>query len=140
MKKETSAGAVVVLTDKEPQYLILHYASGHWDFPKGHVEHGETNETTARREITEETGITDITFLSDFKETIHYFFKQDGQPISKDVIFFIAFTTTKEVTLSQEHTGYAWLTYAEARSRITFKNSKDILTKAHAHLKTSKKE
>ncbi|MBI4140675.1 diadenosine tetraphosphate hydrolase, partial [Candidatus Woesearchaeota archaeon] len=39
MNKETSAGAVLALNEKEPKYLLLHHSPGHWDFPKGHVEH-----------------------------------------------------------------------------------------------------
>ncbi|MBI4141322.1 NUDIX domain-containing protein, partial [Candidatus Woesearchaeota archaeon] len=114
------------------------HSPGHWDFPKGHVEHGETNETTALREIKEETGIKDAKILPDFKEKIHYFFKQDKQLISKDVVFFIAITQTKEIKLSEEHIGYEWLNYEQAFQRLTFKNSKNILTKAHQHL-TQKK-
>jgi len=43
----------------ERLYLLLHYPSGHIDFPKGHVEPGEENDEhfTAHREVTEETGI-----------------------------------------------------------------------------------
>ena len=37
--------------------LIKHIKSGYWSFPKGHVENGETEEETAKREIKEETGI-----------------------------------------------------------------------------------
>ena len=36
--------------------LIKHIKSGYWSFPKGHVENGETEEETAKREIKEETG------------------------------------------------------------------------------------
>ena len=32
---------------------------GRWTFPKGHMEKGETLEETARREISEETGISE---------------------------------------------------------------------------------
>ncbi|MBI4141461.1 NUDIX domain-containing protein [Candidatus Woesearchaeota archaeon] len=99
MKKETSAGAVLVLNEPpllnevkqgaaraEPKYLLLHYTAGHWDFPKGHVEHGESNEKTARREIEEETGIKELKILPEFKETIHYFFKQNKQLYSRTKI------------------------------------------------------
>ena len=53
-------------------------------------------------------------------------------------MFFIAHTTIKEVKISDEHTGYEWLSYEEALKRLTFKNSKDILIKARQHL--TKKE
>lgn len=138
MKKERSAGAVVVYNLTTPRYLLLHYASGHWDFPKGHVEHGETNEATALREIKEETGLTP-NLIKGFNEKINYFFKQDNTLISKDVIFFLAEANNKTVTVSHEHTGYVWLSYEEALERITFKNSKTILQKAHNFLLKKKK-
>jgi hypothetical protein len=48
---EVSVGAVVFTGEKNKrQYLLLHYPSGHFDFPKGHVEVGETEEETLRRE------------------------------------------------------------------------------------------
>ena len=44
MIKEHSAGAVLYghFVNDETKFLLLHYASGHWDFPKGNVEAGET--------------------------------------------------------------------------------------------------
>ena len=41
-------------------FLLLHYKPGHWGFPKGHVEAGETDEQALVRGIREEAGI-DIT-------------------------------------------------------------------------------
>lgn len=54
MKKEKSAGAVII---NDKKVLLLHYSSGHWDFPKGHIEKGETELETAKREVKEETGL-----------------------------------------------------------------------------------
>ena len=58
MSKEISAGAVVYFKNKDTiEYLLLHYKSGHWDFPKGHIEEGEEHKDTVEREIEEETSI-----------------------------------------------------------------------------------
>lgn len=76
MPKEKSIG--VVLFRKEDQgtyYLLLHYEVGHWDFPKGHIEKGEEEKDTAKREVVEETGIKDIRIINGFKEWIKYFFR-----------------------------------------------------------------
>ena len=54
MIEETSAGAVVFRDDsvrKARTFLVLHYPAGHWDFPKGAVEKGETEEQAARRSL-----------------------------------------------------------------------------------------
>jgi hypothetical protein len=52
----------------------------------------------------------------------------------KAVIYFLAETTTGNVTLSSEHSGYLWLPYEEALKRLTFSNARDLLAKAHTFL------
>ena len=58
--------------------LIKHIKSGYWSFPKGHVENGETEEETAKREIKEETGI-DVYIDSGFRETVTYSPRKDAK-------------------------------------------------------------
>ena len=42
-----------------------HNGNGAWLFPKGHPEPGETDEDTARREIAEEAGLTNLEYIDD---------------------------------------------------------------------------
>jgi 8-oxo-dGTP pyrophosphatase MutT (NUDIX family) len=134
MPKELSAGAVVFRKNEEIKYLLLHYESGHWDFPRGAVERGEEEEETAQREIKEETDIEDLIFIPDFREKISWFYRKEGKTIYKEAIFYLALTKTEKVKISFEHIGYAWLPYKEALEQVTFKNSKEVLGKAHAFL------
>ena len=134
MFSEKSCGAVVVLTNMEPKYLLLHYEAGHWDFVKGNVEPNESEKDTVIRELREETGIVDAQFVGDFREKIDYFYRRQGTTIHKEVIFFIMETHTETIKLSFEHVGYTWLNYKDALERLTFKNAKDILQKAHKAL------
>jgi 8-oxo-dGTP pyrophosphatase MutT (NUDIX family) len=134
MPREISAGMILFRRTPEPHYLLLHYESGHWDFPKGHIESGEHSEETAKRELQEETGISEIHLLDGYKQTLRYFFRQKGIGIFKVVIFFLAETAQSEVTLSAEHVGFDWLPYDAALARLTFKNSRDLLIKANEHL------
>ena len=137
MPREISAGVIVFRRGPQPHYLLLHYESGHWDFPKGHIEAGEEAQETARRELKEETGISGIRFLDGYKETLRYFFRQQGIGIFKVVVYFLVETDQSEVTLSSEHIGFDWLPYDAALARLTFKNSRDLLVKAHEHLQAS---
>jgi len=59
MKREKSCGALVVRKNGENFDLVLlrHRFGGHWSFPKGHVEAGESERQTALREVREETGL-----------------------------------------------------------------------------------
>jgi len=136
MPREISAGAVIFRrTKKHPQFLLLHYSLGHWDFPKGNIEKGEDEKETVRREIAEETGITRIKFVEGFRETIKYFYKWKGQGIFKIVMFYLVETRQKKVKLSFEHMGYEWLEYEEALKRLSFKNSKQVLENAVGFVK-----
>ena len=80
MIKEHSAGAVLYryFSNEERKFLLLHYTSGHWDFPKGNLEAGETEVDAVIREIFEETGITDLKFVEGFIQPIFYNYRRDG--------------------------------------------------------------
>jgi len=128
---EHSAGAVIFRPEQgQPLYLVLHYDEGHWGCSKGHTENSETVEETARREIHEETGLTDITFIPGFREENHYYFIINRQRISKTVTFLLAKTHSDAVTISDEHIDFAWLTFPKALERITFINEKKVLQNA----------
>ena len=133
MGREISAVVILVRNRSQREYLLLDYGS-HWDFPKGHIEPGEDPQTTAARELQEETGIRDARIVPGFKESMRYFYRKAGEGMMKVVIFFLAETPTGEVTLSHEHSGYVWLPYEDALKRLTFKNARDLLAKAQAFL------
>jgi len=89
-----------------------------WDFPKGIVEENEDPGNAAKREVQEETGITDIAFSwgEIFKETVPY---RGGKKIAR---YYIAETKTADVTLpvskeigKPEHHEYRWLDCKQAK-------------------------
>lgn len=144
---EVSVGAVVFREEGgERLYLLLHYPSGHYDFPKGHIEEGETEEMTLRRETEEETGIQDIAVLPR-RVCIRYFYIAKGAErekrlragrgiwIFKQVRFFPARTGTAEVMISHEHIGSVWLPYEQALKQVTFDNAKRVLLETEKYLK-----
>ncbi len=140
MPTEKSCGAVAFRGDGPARrYLVLHYEEGHWDFPKGHMERGEDEKATARRETREETGLDDLVFVSGFRERIEYFYKSEGKTMHKEVFFFLARTRTAGVKLSYEHVGFGWLPYDEALAKLTYDNAKSVLRKAHAFLEAAGK-
>jgi len=132
LKKERSAGIILFLEKPEGnRFLLLNYPTGHWDFVKGKIEHGETEHQTAVRETKEETGISDLEFIDGFKENINYNFQYEGELIYKEVVFFLAKTKTVTVKVSHEHLDYTWLDYKKAFEKTTYQNAKDILSKAN---------
>ncbi len=136
MLREKSCGAVIfVKKEATAKYLLLNYAAGHWDFVKGNVEPGEAEKETVVRELKEETGIAEAQFIEGFREAIAYFYRRQGLTIHKEVVFYLMESYTDKVTLSFEHIGYTWLDYQHAVEKLTFKNAKDTLQKAHEFLK-----
>lgn len=134
MIQETSSGIVVFLKEKEFKFLVLHYAEGHWDLPKGHIEEGETEEQAALRETKEETGIA-VDIEKGFREEIAYFFTgRNHENIRKNVVFFLGKATHKLVELSVEHIGFEWLDYEGAVKKVTYDSAKEVLKKAKAFL------
>lgn len=115
-------------------YLLLLYSAGHWDFPKGGIEEGETEVEAVVREVYEETGIREIELIDGFRQTIQYSYKSQQGEVRKSVVFYLAKTGTFDVRLSHEHKGYAWLKYEDAMDQLTYNTAKSVLRVANVFL------
>ena len=130
--EEKSCGAVIWRgTPAQHQYLLARHNGGHWSFPKGHVESGETEIQTAAREIWEETGLqTEID--TKFRQVVTYYPKPG---VIKDVIFFIASPTGgSEHAQEAEIADLGWFSFEEARPLVTFATDEEVLLAAEAYL------
>lgn len=149
---ETSIGVVLYfMRGDEPQFLLLRYPHGHWDFVKGHKERGESDGETLRRELEEETGIRKISVLKGFTDEVRYRYTAKGSEkhkrqargnglyVYKRVVYYIAQTHEARVNLSDEHIDWSWVSYEDALRSITHTNSRNILKKAHRHILTTRK-
>jgi 8-oxo-dGTP pyrophosphatase MutT (NUDIX family) len=133
--EERSAGTVLFTDDDGSiMYLLLHYPAGHWDFPKGNIEKGEDEIDTVRREVSEETSIGDIEIIDGFRKKISYNYKRNRKLVNKQVVFYLARTSVRDVKLSYEHQGYKWLGYEDALKQLTYKNAKTLLEEANRFL------
>jgi len=110
---------------------------GHWDFPKGHADSGETEMQTAIRETEEETGLKGLKFVPGFREALQYHIDITGDRTEsgmKESVYFLAESPSDKVILSHEHTDYKWLPFKQAASLIKFANSRAMLTNANEFL------
>ena len=126
---ESSCGAVVFREDgRERRFLLIrNKRSAHWGFPKGHIEPGESNEQTAKREVLEETGI-EIDILPDFVRRSEYTIQ--GR-IEKSVMIFLAKTQMTEIHRQEEEIEECgWFTYSDAMQTLNYDNDKRILSQA----------
>jgi len=134
MTLEKSCGALVFrrFHGNTELLLIKHANGGHWSFPKGHVEAGETEEETALREIKEETGI-DVIIDPSFREVISYSPKKDTQ---KDVIYFIARAQNYDFTPQEEEISQIrWVEISRAHMVLTYDNDKQLVNKARQRIR-----
>ncbi len=133
MKHEKSCGALVYRIHNNTSELLLikHRTGGHWSFPKGHVEQGESEEQTALREVKEETGL-DIDIKSGFRESVQYC---PHPNLSKKVVYFIGEALPGEVRKQEaEITDIVWAPLETAGEMVTFENDKNLIRKARAYL------
>ena len=131
VRHEFSAGFVLFRNTAEgPRFLLLDYGK-HWDYAKGHLEHGESAWQAAVRELREETGIRHVDRIGRFQRDMHYAFRSASKgPITKTVTYFLGRTRAEAVKVSDEHEGYAWLPYEQALARLTYDNAREMLRAA----------
>ncbi len=133
--EERSAGAVLFNDGAAGRrYLLLRYPAGHWDFPKGNVEKGESEGQTVLREVREETNLDDVKLIDGFRRKIEYFYRRGGKSVHKEVVFMLAETKREDVKISSEHREYAWFNFQDALENVTYKNSKRLLLLAQSYL------
>ncbi|MBR96218.1 MAG: NUDIX domain-containing protein [Candidatus Thermoplasmatota archaeon] len=132
---ETSCGVILVNLGS---ILLLQYPQGHWDLPKGHVEQDDVdNFETSRRELKEETGISELSFLENFEYRTEYQFKHKGKRRVKQVFWYIATTEEISVSLSKEHRNYMWLDWEQALEQVTHLETKQLIESAYEFMKNA---
>ncbi|MBE9186505.1 NUDIX domain-containing protein [Microcoleus sp. LEGE 07076] len=153
--KDDAFGIVPVFSrDADTSFLLIQHQAGHWAFPKGHAEPGESALETAKRELEEETGIRDYEVLEEPSFVEHYSFVQESAPtsvkhyafakqgevIEKTVTYFVAFVNSMDVVLQVEEVqNSAWISFEEAINLISFEGNRGILREVKAYLDGRKK-
>lgn len=115
-EQKLSCGVVVTRQSDADWTTLMLRAYHNWDFPKGIREDGEASMQAALREVTEETGIADLSF--DWGE--RYF---ETGPYSKGKIarYYLARTQTADIVMGispetgqPEHHEWRWVSFDEA--------------------------
>jgi bis(5'-nucleosidyl)-tetraphosphatase len=141
MRREShhSAGIVLFRDTPERDFLLLRSALTRrpvWEFPKGAIEAGETEQEAAERELREEAGLRvgDYEVLDGFIDVERYFFTRgsgaDQLLIHKQVTYFIARWHQGEIRISPEATRYQWANATAAERRLRFPEKRRVLANA----------
>lgn len=119
----THAGGIVFRDSAfGPQYLVVEARRdpGVWVVPKGHIEDGETEEEAALREVKEEAGSKAA--VVGRLGTLRF-----------DDTSVAIFLMKHEKTVPRKETrNLLWASYEEARKRLSFKDTRNMLSRAHA--------
>ncbi len=135
MKQDRSYGVIPALVkDGQALYLLVQHRAGHWAFPKGHAEAGESDLEAARRELLEETGIGDCDIVPEPAFSESYVIKQKGDAVEKTVKYYLGFARSSDVRVQEsEIAAYCWLGYDDALKRLTFEEARSLFRAAHSH-------
>lgn len=137
MKFEFSAGGVVYKREGgeggRTSILVAQHSQHHgWVFPKGligdHVK-GEKKETTALREVKEETGISGKIIRE--LAPVTYWYQFEGEKIKKTVYYFLMEYLSGDIkNHDHEMENVEWLDINQIEGRLTYKSDKIVLQEA----------
>ncbi len=153
IKRVFSAGGIIFRrfapqdeSSKKPTWKVLvtqHSKHKGWDFPKGHIELGESSEVAALREVEEETGVK-AEIIEKVGQTQYFYYEEEEptsvphggtsvgkQKVLKTVTFFLMkYLDEGEATTAFEVSDHKWLPVEEVEAQLTFKDTKELWRKA----------
>ena len=131
MKKTYSAGGVVLNAKKE--VLVVNQSHTSWSLPKGHLDPGETALEAARREIREESGISELKLIRELGTYQRYKIKLGGgddKSELKVIAFFLFETAQTALEPTDPHNPEArWVKKEEVAGLLTHAKDKEFFIK-----------
>lgn len=132
MKQTESAGGIVV--NPEGRILVVSQHGTSWSLPKGHIEAGEDRLTAARREIHEESGITELEYVRDLGSYQRYrLARTGGEELSEiKVIHMFLFNTTQEklCPVDPDNPEARWVDKTEVTKLLTHPKDREFFLQA----------
>lgn len=127
-----AAGAVVTRAGKNEIEFLLIFRKyrGDWTFPKGKVDPGEHLLTAAVREVREETGFAVSLGVPLATQT----YEVDG--LRKDSHYWVAQKLAGEFVPNDEVDEIAWLSFEQAKVKLTYKHDQEVLAAAAKSIPT----
>lgn len=92
MKRPVIAGGVVI--NKKSEVVVVNQNNNSWSLPKGHIEKEEDPLAAAKREINEECGIADLTFIKELGYYLRPSYGEDDRATKLRIVYL--FTTDQK--------------------------------------------
>jgi len=124
----------VILVNQDYEFLLLQLPDGRWQLPGGKLHTKESWSAGVVRELIEETGLHDIRivrvlYVDNWHTPTHDYYRA----------YFLCTTMGKEIYLSPDHRGYAWISPDATLEGFEFTHEtvrhhlKRFLTELNAH-------
>ncbi|HEX4662652.1 MAG TPA: NUDIX pyrophosphatase [Candidatus Saccharimonadales bacterium] len=122
------------IVDGNVEFLLVRRVpddGGFWQPVTGGVEEGEDVRAAVRREVMEETGVTNILHMSD---ELHRTTWMMDDHSGYDMVHALHVPHDTQVTLSDEHDDYKWLPLGEALPMLKFDGNRESMRIVHKYI------
>lgn len=128
MKTTKSAGGIVI--NPKGKVLIVSQKGTSWSLPKGHINKGENALAGAKREIYEESGITDLELIKKLGSYERYSLNSkatEDRTELKNITLFLFKTQTEILKpVDPENPEAKWVEKTEVVNYLTHEKDKDF--------------
>lgn len=139
--REPTAGGVVFRRDENDgiEILLIQDAKDRWTIPKGHIEEGETAQQTAKREISEEAGLSDTEVLG-WLGKIHFRYRRlDKLVLMTTQIYLVrAQGDTNAIKKEEWMNGIEWFKFHDALDAIEYEDIGKLMLLAMKRIRQEK--
>ena len=140
MKKTNSAGGVVL--NKKGEVLLVSQHGTSWSLPKGHIEKNENALEAAKREIYEESGITDLKFIKNLGSYRRYRISKenlDDKSELKTINIFLFKTEQEKIKpVDRENPKARWVDKKDVANLLARKKDKKFFLRILKNIRHEK--
>ncbi len=130
--RETKSAGGVVLNPKG-EVLVVSQHGNSWSLPKGHIEAGEVALVAAKREIYEESGVTELEFVKDLgtyqRHRISKLGTDDVSELKTITLFLFTTAQTSIKPVDPENPEARWVSVDDVVNLLTHPADKDFFLK-----------
>ncbi len=135
---KTEAAGGIVMNARGEVALVISGTGQFWGFPKGHIDEGESVLDAAKREMSEETGLSQLDFVRPLGSYGRYKSTDDGgdDVTEYKTIHMFLFNTTEEKLAPADswNPEARWVAPAEVEGMLTHPKDKEFWKNAAAEL------